>query len=179
MRLLFVAVMCGSVSIYGCKRGPTCEDAIEKAAKRVASMAAPDLKALAIAECTRDQWSDEMRSCIVEASTQSELIACSRLDPVGQKRVVASKIDTARATVKKYAFEAFPSWSAAHPDKDCPERLADLNEYMHGSGTDDPWGQPYRMMCGPNLPAGAKGIAILSLGEDGKEATADDIKSWE
>ena len=36
-----------------------------------------------------------------------------------------SKVDIARATVKKYAFEAYPSWAAAHPDKQCsvPEDL--------------------------------------------------------
>jgi hypothetical protein len=35
------------------------------------------------------------------------------------------------------------------------------------------------MYCGQNLPAGAKGIAVSSAGEDGKDGTPDDIKSWE
>jgi hypothetical protein len=35
------------------------------------------------------------------------------------------------------------------------------------------------MICGAVLPPGAKGIAVMSLGEDGKEGTADDLKSWE
>ena len=35
------------------------------------------------------------------------------------------------------------------------------------------------MLCGPSLPPGAKGLAVMSAGEDGKEGTADDIKSWE
>ncbi len=90
-----------------------------------------------------------------------------------------SKVDIAHATVEKYSFEAYPSWSAAHPDKACPERLEDLNEYMNNKDTKDPWGNNYKMLCGQNLPAGAKGLAVTSPGEDGKEGTADDIKSWE
>lgn len=90
-----------------------------------------------------------------------------------------SKTDVARMTVKKFAFEAYPSWSAAHPDKGCPERLEDLNEYMNSKDTKDPWGNPYKMLCGQNLPAGAKGLAVMSAGEDGKEGTGDDVKSWD
>ena len=90
-----------------------------------------------------------------------------------------SKGDIARATVKKYAFEAYPSWSAAHPDKSCPDKLEDLNEYMNNKDIKDPWGGQYKMLCGQNLPAGAKGMAVQSPGEDGKEGTSDDIKSWE
>ena len=90
-----------------------------------------------------------------------------------------SKVDIARDTVRKYAFEAYPSWSAAHPDKACPERLEDLNEYMNNKDAKDPWGGTYKMMCGQNLPAGAKGLAVQSPGEDGKDGTSDDIKSWD
>jgi hypothetical protein len=90
-----------------------------------------------------------------------------------------SKVDIARATVKKYAFEAYPSWSATNPSKACPDDLLALNEYMNGKDIRDPWGNPYKMMCGQSLPPGAKGIAVMSAGEDGKEGTADDIKSWE
>ena len=87
----------------------------------------------------------------------------------------------ARTKVKLvlYAFEAYPPWSAAHPGKPCPEQLAELNEYIGSSDTNDAWGRPLKMLCGAALPAGAKGIGVLSLGEDGKEGTADDIKSWE
>lgn len=89
-----------------------------------------------------------------------------------------SKVDVARLTVKTYAYEAYPEWAAAHPAKDCPDKLEDLNEYMHGD-TREPWGHRYKMMCGATLPAGAKGIAIISPGPDGKVGTADDVKSWE
>ncbi len=90
-----------------------------------------------------------------------------------------SHVDIARATVKKFAYEAYPSWSASHPEKACPDKLEDLNEYMNGKDINDPWGNPYRMYCGQNLPPGAKGLAVTSAGEDGKEGTPDDIKSWE
>jgi general secretion pathway protein G len=86
-----------------------------------------------------------------------------------------SKEDIAAATVRKYASEAFPLWSQANPDKACPPSIEALNEYMNNKDT---WGQPYRLMCGPTLPAGAQGIAIVSNGPDQKENTADDIKSW-
>lgn len=89
-----------------------------------------------------------------------------------------SKEDIAAATVKKYASEAFPLWSQANPDKACPADITALNEYMNNKENKDTWGQPYRMLCGANLPPGAQGIAIISNGPDQKEGTADDIKSW-
>ena len=90
-----------------------------------------------------------------------------------------SKVDIAQLTVKKYAFEAFGEWSQAHPDKQCPDKLEDLSQYMDSKDVKDPWGNPYKMFCGQNLPAGAKGgLAVMSAGEDGKEGTEDDVKSW-
>jgi hypothetical protein len=86
-------------------------------------------------------------------------------------------VDLAKRTTEKYAFEAYPSWSAQHPEKMCPASIAELREYMSGDEK-DPWGHPYKMMCGQDLPAGAKGLAVMSLGPDGKDGTADDIKSW-
>jgi prepilin-type N-terminal cleavage/methylation domain-containing protein len=90
-----------------------------------------------------------------------------------------SKVDTTKIKLKKYAFEAYPAWSASHPDKACPDKLADLNEYMNNDDSKDAWGQPIKLLCGPNLPAGARGIAIMSSGPDTKEGTEDDLKSWE
>ena len=90
-----------------------------------------------------------------------------------------SKVDTTKIKLKKYAYEAYPSWSAAHPDKGCPDKLADLNEYMNNDDSNDAWGHPLKMLCGQSLPAGAKGVAVVSAGEDGKDGTSDDLKSWE
>ena len=73
-----------------------------------------------------------------------------------------SKEDIAAATVKKYASEAFPLWSQANPDKACPPNIEALNEYMNNKENKDTWGQPYRMMCGAELPPGAQGIAKIN-----------------
>lgn len=89
-----------------------------------------------------------------------------------------SKEDIAAATVRKYASEAFPLWSQANPDKACPPNIEALNEYMNNKDNKDTWGQPYRLLCGPTLPAGAQGVGIVSNGPDQKENTADDLKSW-
>src|SRR5882724_8677615 len=98
--------------------------------------------------------------------------------PKVMKMFQESKVDTTKIKLKKYAFEAYPSWSAAHPDKACPDKLADLNEYMNNDDSNDSWGKPLKMLCGSNLPPGAKGLAVISAGEDGKEGTEDDLGSW-
>ena len=63
-----------------------------------------------------------------------------------------SKVDITRLKAEKYAKEAYPSWAASHPDRECPDQLEDLNEYMNGNDTNDSWGHPFRMMCGSSLP---------------------------
>jgi len=90
-----------------------------------------------------------------------------------------SKVKTTKMKLNQYANEAFPQWSANHPDKACPDKLADLDEFMNSHDSNDAWARPIKMMCGTNLPPGAKGLAVMSVGEDGKEGTEDDIKSWE
>ena len=87
--------------------------------------------------------------------------------------------DVAVRDVQRYANEAYPMWARNQPDKACPASLSELNDELGRMGTLDPWGNPYKMMCGADLPPGAHGIAVMSPGPDGKEGTADDIKSWE
>lgn len=89
-----------------------------------------------------------------------------------------SKDDIAKLAVQKLANEAFPQWSSRNPGRACPEQIGELSELMNKKDTKDPWGNDYKIFCSPNVPAGAKGIAIMSPGEDGKEGTDDDIKSW-
>lgn len=94
-------------------------------------------------------------------------------------RFARNSEDVASLAVKKYAYEAYGEWSQAHPDKACPDKIEDLDQYMDTKHTTDPWGHPYRMFCGQNLPAGAKGgLAVMSVGPDGQDGTSDDIKSW-
>jgi len=90
-----------------------------------------------------------------------------------------SQTKVAILTAKKYVDEAYPAWAAAHPGKPCPDKLEDLNAFMNQKTTKDPWGNPYKLYCGSTLPPDARGLAVSSPGEDGKEGTADDIKSWD
>lgn len=90
-----------------------------------------------------------------------------------------SKGEVARNIVRKLANEAYPQWAMKPSNSGkCPS-LADLSEYMNSKDTKDPWGQEYVIKCGSDLPAGAMGIAVMSKGDDQKEGTGDDIKSWE
>ena len=102
--------------------------------------------------------------------------------PAFMKYLAASRgnqAELARATAKKYAFEAYPQWAVSHAASPCPERITDLLEYVADKEAVDPWNQPYEMRCGDALPAGAKGIGIFSIGPDGKAGTADDVSSWD
>lgn len=90
-----------------------------------------------------------------------------------------SRTRVARGTVGKYANEAFPQWQMNNPKRTCPISLVELNDYMNNADGRDPWGTPYIMLCGATLPAGARGIAVLSFGPDRKYGTVDDIHSWE
>lgn len=93
---------------------------------------------------------------------------------IGPRRTACfgeSKTDVASATVKKYAYEAYPSWVLSHPTEDCPPHLFALNEYMNNKDILDPWGTSYELYCG------ARGIIVHSLGEDSVRNTADDIWS--
>jgi len=100
-------------------------------------------------------------------------------EPKAKKMFAESKFGMTMMKLNQYANEAFPQWSANHPDKACPDKLSDLDEFMNSHDSNDAWARPIKMMCGTNLPPGAKGIAVISAGEDGKEGTADDLKSWE
>jgi hypothetical protein len=90
-----------------------------------------------------------------------------------------AQANEAKVFLKKLAYEAYPQWAMAHPDKACPAKLADLLEWTDHKDIKDPWKHDFKMFCGANLPKTAKGIAIQSAGPDGKLDTKDDIKSWD
>jgi hypothetical protein len=98
-----------------------------------------------------------------------------------REELAGSKVKLAKAAADRLAKEAFPRWSIKHADKACPDSLSEVATDIGLSKDDtiDPWGAPYKMLCGESLPPGVKGFAVMSLGEDGKEGTADDVKSWE
>jgi type II secretion system (T2SS) protein G len=131
-----------------------------------------------LAQAKERQAEAETEKAVIEAHTgQQTAPGSASASPSQQFR--RSKQDVAQMAVKKYAFEAFGEWSYAHPDKACPDKLDDLTQYMATEDANDPWGRPYIMFCGQNLPAGAKGgLAVMSTGSDGQQNTADDIKSW-
>ena len=83
-----------------------------------------------------------------------------------------SKVDIADSTVKKYAYEAYPQWSARTRARRARTRSTDLNEYMNNKDDEGPVGQPVQDAVRPE-PAGRRkgGIAVLSSGDDGKEGT--------
>ncbi|MGN6103913.1 MAG: prepilin-type N-terminal cleavage/methylation domain-containing protein [Kofleriaceae bacterium] len=91
-----------------------------------------------------------------------------------------SKEDIAKLAIDKFAFEAYPQWSLANSQTPCPADLMAVAAHMGKTEKDtiDPWGTQYKMFCGQNVPAGAKGFAVMSAGPDKQEGTADDIKSW-
>ncbi|MFT3700599.1 MAG: type II secretion system protein GspG [Kofleriaceae bacterium] len=105
------------------------------------------------------------------------IIGCSKTNAPAPANDPAL-LTKAKATVQQLAFEAFPEWSVAHADKACPAKLDELFEYSKDKTGKDPWGHDYKMFCGANLPAGAKGLAVMSAGPDGKDGTDDDISSW-
>lgn len=86
--------------------------------------------------------------------------------------------DVAKLKAEKYK-EAYTIWSASNPGKKCPATLADLQQYMDAKDDKDPWGNPFKMMCGASAAAGSTGFEVMSPGQDGKEGTADDIKTWD
>jgi hypothetical protein len=84
-----------------------------------------------------------------------------------------------RTKVQKYAHEAYRAWLRAHSGDECPH-MSDLVEYTEDKDPRDAWGHPMKVRCRTNLPGGAKGIEVVSLGRDAEESE-DDIKSrsWE
>jgi hypothetical protein len=110
--------------------------------------------------------------CLVAACSKSNDSAPA---PAAAAAAAQAQNTDASHAVRKLAFESYPMWASRNPDKACPAKIDELE----GGAANDPWGHPFKMFCGANLPPGAKGTAIISFGPDGKEGTADDLKSWE
>lgn len=97
-----------------------------------------------------------------------------------------SKEKIAKLAVDKFAFTDGPQWqmTSGGSGNGCPPDLLTIAQHTGKSLQDtiDPWDMPYRMYCKgkDTLPPGVtSGFAVLSFGEDKKEGTEDDIKSWE
>lgn len=82
-----------------------------------------------------------------------------------------SERDIARMAVTKFADQDYPVWALQHPAQPCPATLAELER----TTPKDPWGVAYKGYCTPvtDVPFGA-----ASFGDDTREGTDDDIRSW-
>ncbi len=97
--------------------------------------------------------------------------------------LASSKVDLMKVKVDKITKEEYPRWASTNNDKQCPDTLLEVGLVFYNYSTAeeyvDAWGKPFKFLCGDTAPAGVKGLAVYSMGEDGKDGTADDIKSWE
>jgi prepilin-type N-terminal cleavage/methylation domain-containing protein len=96
--------------------------------------------------------------------------------PKIMERYRDSQRKVAKLAVDKFADEAYPQWAVAHPAVICPSGLAELATSRNA--TTDPWGTDYKMHCGQNAPPSVA-FGAASFGEDTRENTKDDIRSWE
>jgi hypothetical protein len=140
-----------------------------------------------VQHCAADRWSATTLKCLNDSTTHQAAQACvgtlttAQLHALGNVEGPTRSADPrelATIAVTTYAFEAYPQWTMDHPDKACPGALAELREFTSFDSDLDPWGHPYRLMCGSSLPPSAKGVAIQSAGPDGQFDTADDVRSW-
>ncbi|HEX4453253.1 MAG TPA: hypothetical protein VH143_20420 [Kofleriaceae bacterium] len=141
-----------------------------------------------VQHCVADGWSATTLKCLNDAATHAAAQACAgtltaaQLHALGDAdgpRRSADPHELAVIAVKQYAFEAYPRWAVEHPDQACPGALAELRELTSFDSDLDPWGHPYRVLCGASLPAGVKGLGVQSAGPDGQLDTADDVRSWD
>jgi hypothetical protein len=86
-----------------------------------------------------------------------------------------SRLETTRLKIRRYVYEAYPSWSASHPDRECPASLDELDDYMNASDSQDAWGRSLELHGGAiGLPRPHR-LWVRSAGEDGRLDTRDDL----
>lgn len=118
-------------------------------------------------------------ACIAEILTMIELPAgggASQINFFMRYDGCVPAYDVGRAIAQDYA-RAYPAWAAAHPGETCPSQLDDLQPFRASTETKDPWGHPFKMLCGSSQ-RGDRALEVSSPGEDGKDGTDDDITSW-
>ena len=86
-----------------------------------------------------------------------------------------ASLERAQRELAAYAYEAWPAWVAANPDRACPQRLLELNHFLPSLHAVDPWGTPYQFLCGAQH--GVTGLHVRSAGPDAAFDTADDLAS--
>jgi general secretion pathway protein G len=93
----------------------------------------------------------------------------------------SSKTDLMKVHVDKIATDWYNRWQLK-TNEACPKDLIEVARAVNATEDDtkDAWDTPLKFVCGSEagLPNGLT-FGVMSLGEDKKEGTADDIKSWE
>ena len=84
-----------------------------------------------------------------------------------------SRTEVTRATVRAFAFEAFPRWTQQHQDEACPQSIAELSIVLGREDARDAWDHELELRCGD----GVRGAYVRSPGADGAFDTRDDITS--
>lgn len=93
-----------------------------------------------------------------------------------QQRAPIDNKELTSLLVRAYIQEAYPQWQAEHKGAKCPAKLEDLAKYFgENPGIPvlaDPWGHNLVMTCDEKA-----GLSVMSVGEDGKQGTADDVRA--
>jgi hypothetical protein len=97
------------------------------------------------------------------------------------KELESSKVSIVKLQVDRVATEWYPRWQL-RTNEACPKDLMELARAV-GAGveeTRDVWGSELKFSCGSEagLPNGTT-FGVYSVGEDLREGTSDDIKSWQ
>jgi hypothetical protein len=116
-------------------------------------------------------------SAVVGLAMQLGLPAFGVGAPGPDKPTAMDETQLVKLLVSAYAEEAYPRWMEQHPDKPCPS-IKELGDILPIDPsiprTVDPWGHELIVKC-KDVPGK---IGVMSVGPDGHEGTADDIRSW-
>lgn len=88
-----------------------------------------------------------------------------------------AKQQVARRAMQELAG-GYASWAKANPGKSCPADAGELGRAIGRAPAEDPWGKPYRVLCGSSVPPQAGAVGLFSSGPDQLPNTSDDVRSW-
>jgi len=97
----------------------------------------------------------------------------------GSRSASPARLEIARTRARQLANQAYPQWLMEPGNADRCPTVEELGAYLNQRDLRDPWGQPFTIRCGADLPPGVTGIAVSSPGGDGRDGTSDDVRSWE
>lgn len=189
LALLLLVVACGKSSDD--KKYARCGDAASAAMSAGIGKDADRAKFAAMVDivtgrCTDDKWSRDAIECFAGAKARADVKACNakltkdqneamnramREIMAGHEKAVDDKMAKADAEMDGL-IGAIPKARAAHPDDACPT-IAQLLVVEPNLSEKDPWGQPYRIQCGSDVPGGE--VMIWSAGPDHAFESGDDL----